>query len=475
MKLLEDNFIDSIITDPPYNLVGNSRKGSSQPGDLSTPYGRSGPSKKRGFMGKEWDGTGIAFNIDIWKECLRVLKPGGYLLAFGGTRTYHRMVCAIEDAGFEIKDQIQWIYGSGFPKSTDASKQIDKKAGIKRNIIGYSSNPNGNFEGYIGKRYSEKRQTKFGIVQDQPLKTAPASELAEIWDGWGTALKPAHEPIVMARKSVDKITSGELRELTGWDYWCNSKSAGKDYPKGYELWTYKALHKNVQSFCAIKDENGNIIKEFNFENYSPFSTDILCANLFKWQVGAINIDDCRIKYNPENEHFGKPNNKYNKNEGFEFYRGAKQQIRSLSPQWGRFPANIILDEEAGKILDKQTGVLTSGSNCTRTKEGNFLEHGGLGKAGDLQITYGDSGGASRFFYCAKASKKERGEGNNHPTVKPLALIKYLITLVTPPKGISLDLFAGSGTHAIACKELGFNFIGFEISNEYCEIAEKRQL
>ena len=182
MKLLDDNSVDSIVTDPPYEL---------------------------GFMGKKWDSTGIAYNVELWKECLRVLKPGGHLLAFGGTRTQHRMVCAIEDAGFEIREQIQWLYSQGFPKSHDISKAIDKKFGAEREVVGYSSNPNGNSQGYTGERYSEKRQTKFGIVQDQPLKTAPATPEAQQWDGWGTALKPANEPIVVARKPISEKTIAE--------------------------------------------------------------------------------------------------------------------------------------------------------------------------------------------------------------------------------------------------------------------------
>ena len=368
MKLLDDNSVDSIVTDPPYEL---------------------------GFMGKKWDSTGIAYNVELWKECLRVLKPGGHLLAFGGTRTQHRMVCAIEDAGFEIREQIQWLYSQGFPKSHDISKAIDKKFGAEREVVGYSSNPNGNSQGYTGERYSEKRQTKFGIVQDQPLKTAPATPEAQQWDGWGTALKPANEPIVVARK--------------------------------------------------------------------PISEKTIAENVMKWGTGGINIDGCRIPTEDSLDGGAYAKNGTPRDDGWGMQRGGAGEY--IQPT-GRFPANVILDEEAGRMLDQQHK------------------------------------GASRFFYCAKASKKERNMGledvepttvddgrnkpidnpflrgktprqNTHPTVKPIKLMEYLITLITPPNGIVLDPFMGSGTTAIACKQLGFDYIGFEKEKSYSKIIEGR--
>jgi len=349
LKLLDDNSVDSIVTDPPYEL---------------------------GFMGKKWDSTGIAYNVELWQEALRVLKPGGHLLAFGGTRTYHRMVCAIEDAGFEIRDQMQWIYGSGFPKSIDISKALDK------------------------------RRCKVDIT---------ATEEAKLWEGWGTALKPANEPIVVARK--------------------------------------------------------------------PISEKTIAENVLKWGTGGINIDDCRVEYdmtdtNPATNPLYRKKNGYKTNYGIDSnpsaYTLKKQEGTMNINNQGRFPANVILDEEAGKLLDEQSGVTRSGK--VKSDKGAY---GGISTTGFLrgitttQNQHGDSGGASRFFYCAKASKKERGEGNNHPTVKPLSLIKYLITLVTPPEGVCLDPFEGSGTHALACEELGFNYIGFELDKHYCDIATKR--
>lgn len=213
---MADNSVDAIVTDPPYGLVGASRGGSTQPGDLATPYGRSGPSKKRGgFMGKEWDAS--IPGAEYWLEAFRIAKPGAYILAFGGTRTFHRLAVAIEDAGWEMRDTLMWVYGSGFPKSLDVSKAIDKAACVEREVVsGTSSAPNGKAGGYEGERYKVKRETPFGTVQDQPDKTVPATEAAKQWDGWGTALKPAWEPIIMARKPLEgTVVQNVLKHGTG--------------------------------------------------------------------------------------------------------------------------------------------------------------------------------------------------------------------------------------------------------------------
>lgn len=331
LKLLDDNSIDSIVTDPPYEL---------------------------GFMGKKWDNTGIAYSIEFWKECFRVLKHGGHLLSFGGTRTYHRMACAIEDAGFEIRDQIQWIYGSGFPKSSDITKQLKKK----------------------------------GINEKE-------------WVGWGTSLKPAHEPIVMARK--------------------------------------------------------------------PLSEETVVDNVLKWSVGVINIDESRIEATGSDygRSAARADGVVNKGE---FFSGLKSgdELNGYAHKNGRFPANVIFDEEAGRILDEQSGTLKSGNNAVRKDENAKGYHGNWG-TGQIMTTYGDTGGASRFFYCAKASKKEKGDFNTHPTVKPMKLMEYLVRLVTPKNGIVLDPFTGSGSTLVAAKNLGFDYIGFEMEEEYIEIANKR--
>lgn len=323
-------------------------------------------------MGKKWDTINNYYQwcLDRAKELYRVLIPGAYCLVFGGTRTHHRLVCAFEDAGFEIKDEIQWIYGQGFPKSYNVSKGFQK-------------------------------QGKNGLMEQ--------------WDGWGTCLKPAQEPIMVAQKPIDK-------------------------------------------------------------NY--------CYNIETYGVGGLNIDDSRISFKGKES----PKDLARSSQGFTskneiYHNNDKYKISSNEGNSkGRFPANVIFDEDSAKVLDAQSGELKSGLNCIRSKEGYFVEQGGLGKAGDIQITYGDSGGASRFFYCAKATQKDKTENslvdNGHPTVKPTDLIKYLVRLVTPKNGICIDICEGSGTHAKACIELTkedypVNYIGFENELDSYNIALNR--
>ena len=367
MKLIDDNSIDSIVTDPPYEL---------------------------GFMGKKWDSTGIAYNVELWQEALRGLKPGGHLLAFGGTRTYHRMVCAIEDAGFEIRDQMQWIYGSGFPKSHDISKAIDKKLGAEREVVGSRIKKAGDMR--------SNSYGKGGNYDDIEINiTSPSSDEAKQWDGWGTALKPANEPIVVARK--------------------------------------------------------------------PISEKTVADNVLKWGTGGLNIDGCRIPTEDNLDGGAYAKNGTPRDDGWGMQRGGAGEY--VQPT-GRFPANVILDEEAGKLLDEQSGISKRVDNRVNCETGNSAIWGKENKViskrpQDL------GGGASRFFYCAKASKKERGEGNNHPTVKPIILMEYLIKLVTPKNGITLDIFEGSGTTAIACINTNRKYIGFELDTGYFNIATER--
>lgn len=320
LKKLDANSIDAVVTDPPYGLK---------------------------FMGKKWDYD--VPSVEVWQEVIRVLKPGGHLLSFGGTRTYHRMVVAIEDAGFEIRDQIQWLYGSGFPKSHN--------------------------------------------IKDGDFK------------GWGTALKPANEPIVLVRKPLEK---------------------------GFNI----------------------------------------SQNVEKYGCGALNIDTSRVETDWENDPNKRGYQGTNYAGGSPFAKEIheeKKAIKRKMPTQGRWPANIILDETAAEMLDEQSG-----------------------------------GNTSRFFYVAKASKRERNAGlegmpqkftatmsdgigarehnenesnaynsNHHPTVKPIKLMEYLCKLITPPNGVVLDPFMGSGSTGIAAKNLNFKFIGIEKEKEYVEIAEKR--
>ena len=358
-------------------------------------------------MGKKWDHN--VPSIELWKEVLRVLKPGGHLLSFGGTRTYHRMVVNIEDAGFEIRDQIMWLYGSGFPKSHNISKGIDKKFGAERDKIlkpiAYPDSdcwgiPNNNSDGsYDSTSFNTKveKVNKGGGMREHTL---PSTDLAKQWDGFGTNLKPANEPIVMARK--------------------------------------------------------------------PLSEKTIVANILKWGTGGINIDGCRVE-------FQKGESTKSINKGATIVGGIFGSGNKVieSDAQGRFPANLILDEQAGALLDEQSGDRPSSFRKNGSKDNNNNAMFGNAKSERGPITLNDKGGASRFFYCAKAGKKERGIDNNHPTVKPIKLMSYLVRLVTPPNGTVLDPFMGSGSTGIAAKSEGFNFIGIELEAEYIEIARRR--
>jgi DNA modification methylase len=360
LPTLAADSIDACCTDPPYHLVQLSRAGSNQPGDLATPYGRSGPSNARtGFMGKTWDGGDIAFRPETWAEVYRVLKPGAHLVAFGGTRTFHRMVCAIEDAGFEIRDAISWLYASGFPKSLDVSKAIDKAAGatgtiipaggpVRRMIPGADQHATGSWRKDSGRVY-------------QPGDYQPATAEAAEWDGWGTALKPAMELVCLARK--------------------------------------------------------------------PLISTVV-ANVLVHGTGALNIDGCMIPFadaadeaeaKGKNQHaaFGigpRENRIY----------GTDKKDRTNYDARGRWPANVAHD----------------GSDEVLAAFAAF------GKRNP-------PGGIERFFFSAKANADDRAD-SEHPTVKPIALMRWLVRMITPPGGRVLDPFAGSGTTGEAAMLEGFD-------------------
>jgi site-specific DNA-methyltransferase (adenine-specific) len=499
---LPDCSVDSVVTDPPYEL---------------------------GFMGKAWDGSGIAYSVEMWAEVLRVLKPGGHLCAFGGTRTYHRMACAIEDAGFEIRDSLHWVYGSGFPKSLDVSKAIDKTNGEPDRLLKFTLwfrtagltakevtrmlqtagviSENGTMAGHyfaksrdgqpaiptaaiwqvirphiaevpdwvdelvarieaerevVGKRevpvgHSFAGPTYGGDSSSQEVSiTTAATDAAKQWEGWGTALKPAHEPIVLARKPL---------------------------------------------------------------------IGTVAANVLTHGTGALNIDGARVE--------GQGAMKWASPRGGIWTTDSSATADLVQNEAGRWPANVIFDTEAGALLDEQSGVSSSAKAAIhqpRQDTDNAVYGHGLGTISPTN-THNDSGGASRFFtsiewepeidapfrYVPKPSKQERNAGldglpersvgdkgnglarrcatcnssvidgcecpdrtfinptrtNHHPTVKPLALMRWLVRLVTPPGGTVLEPFAGSGTTLMACVLEGFNGIGIEMTDEYLSIIEGR--
>ena len=379
MNAMPPESVDAIVTDPPYGLS---------------------------FMSAKWDATPPGVQ---WAEaCYRVLKPGGHIAAFGGTRTWHRLAVAIEDAGFEMRDSLAWLYGSGFPKSHDIGKAIDKNAGAEREVLGLKVYGDGEtFNG--GKFRGRAGGGIMGTAVPRPasMETAPATPEAAQWDGWGTALKPAFEPIVLARK--------------------------------------------------------------------PLAEKTVARNVLAHGTGAINVDACRnAPADGDYDHQGNDNHTPTRS----IYEGGTGDTGRQRPPHpaGRWPANVLLDQHAAAWVDKQSGTLKSGArNGVRTADQSRTTYGAF-EGGDSGRTFAsDEGGASRFFYTAKAPKSERPnvDGVQHPTVKPLAIMRWLIRLVTPPGGTVLDPFAGSGTTIEAALIEGFNPVGIEMETEYLPLIQHR--
>jgi DNA modification methylase len=412
MKLLDNNSVDAVVTDPPYEL---------------------------GFMGKHWDASGIAYNIELWKQVLRVLKPGGHLLSFGGTRTFHRMACAIEDAGFQIRDTIMWVYSTGFPKSLNIGKAVDKLQGNERETVGC---------GECGYNVSISKIRKEQGYRPNLTNTPREFDLTKgtsEWEGWGTALKPSVEPIVMARK--------------------------------------------------------------------PLSEKTVAENCLKWGTGGLNIDACRVPYKSDKDFEDRKRGNLKSNPLGR--NGVYSEMDTINTdeyinKSGRFPANLIHDgsEEVVGLFPNSKGMSGGGAKDKLKQESWVIQPFNRQLVRDEWIR-SDSGSASRFFYCAKASKSERNRGcdgldeknnrklmgnanntaehaskgferfetqpskNNHPTVKPISLMRYLVRLVTPKGGLVLDPFIGSGTTGIGARLEGMDFLGFEQDKEYCDIAVAR--
>lgn len=360
LKQLEDNSVDAILTDAPYEI---------------------------GFMGKSWDNTGIAYDTSVWAEALRVAKPGAILLAFGGTRTHHRMTCAIEDSGWIIKDEICWMYGSGMPKNLNISKAIDKKFGAEN----------------------------VGTVPPSTIPiTAPSTDLAKQWDGWHSPnVKPSHEPIIMAQK--------------------------------------------------------------------PLSEKGFAENVLKWGTGGINVDGCRVGTEEIRNNLHVPNN------NMKFAKTDKTiELNSFTINSGRYPANVITDGSDEVLEDFAQYGESKGTppHIGKSKENNNIKF----NASDIinYTGYDDTGTPARYFmqcpinetdyspfyYCSKVSTTERGI-SQHPTMKPIKLLKYLITLITPPGGTVLDMFMGSGSTGVAASMLDREFIGIELDYHYYQIATQR--
>lgn len=447
MRRMEPDTFDAIVTDPPYGLSFMGKEWDSfgcdtrQPGDghytkVDNPNGRS---KVRYGYGNKLRDSMASFQeamTPVFTEALRVSKPGAHLLCFGGTRTYHRMACAIEDAGWEVRDCIMWVYGSGFPKSMDVAKAIDKASGYVGEVIGERTVDVGMQGGNM----------HAGRKQQQQQQVRSLSEQASEWKGWGTALKPAWEPIVIARKPLDGTVAN---------------------------------------------------------------------NVLTWGCGAMNIDACRVPVGIDDEVFVK--NPHTKSKGSDAYGTNcygkyNATNRDYDPSNGRFPANLAHDgSDDVLMLFPDTGKSSGGGGvkyvgkdvyCGGYTGKNYEGNVGMGDSGNAgryfntfragedsaDRTYADKGGtnfaakpgmrrestsADRFFYCAKASKADRGEGNDHPTVKPNRLMRWLVRLVCPRGGVVLDPFMGSGSTGVACLDEGMRFVGIDRDEHYVDIARTR--
>ena len=445
---LEDNSIDSIVTDPPYGLS---------------------------FMGKKWD-----YDVPsqaIWEECMRVLKPGGYLLSFGGSRTYHRMAVRIEDAGFEIRDQIMWIYGSGFPKSHNIGKAVDKIQGNEREVVGgrkVLDMTGGNY-----KNTFDKTDKEFDITKGQ----SP-------YEGWGTALKPAHEPIVMARKPFGGTVANNVLEWGTGGINIDGCRVGFKSDEDKKEATEKNQHKKFDSKMGTNEVYGDysMLEPQNYDAVGRFPANIIfectCEN-------PKVVADTFVK----NVDF---TNDKQSNMGWGTNKAITEPVETTK---------IIHTDPSCPcyILDEQSGKLNKQAKCkTDNKSGWQNEYvGGTDVNPVERKLYLDEGGASRFFYCPKANKSDRDAGlevqaksikgrdegqdktaiaykarpterqNIHPTVKPTTLMQYLIRLVTPKGGTVLDPFMGSGSTGKAAVLEGMNFVGIEREEEYYTIAEQR--
>lgn len=582
MRGFEADSIDAIVTDPPYALS---------------------------FMGKAWDTAGVAFDPATWTEALRVLKPGGHLLAFGGTRTYHRLTCAIEDAGFEVRDCLAWLYGSGFPKSLDVSKAIDKAAGAEREVVGTRRQRANSPDSGVPMNAS--------VAEVEPI-TAPATPEAAQWQGWGTALKPAWESIIWAQKPSGEadtirrslwLLTEQLRSLASdAESDSSSRPAALDEAFASAGWTVDERRNTraalreamgtsqfesalttslsiVSSWSDTLDGLCELTSTFTTETASGTTTALrtlksclsdltprtmlqaatnpdgsawsalpaasafsavelrlsatrellapepatsespalsqggvapngepivlarkplagtVAGNCLAYGTGALNVDGCRVGF---------------EGAAFDGTGLGRREEPVVGNPAGRWPANVILDPEAAALLDEQSGTLTSGANPTRRRSDKFRTAYGdfEGESECIPARGADSGGASRFFYCAKASRAERNAGldgfeakpvrpsgsnfgeqtmwngengdpewrkknpnnpaaNVHPTVKPIALMRWLCRLVTPPGGTILDPFTGSGTTGCAAVLEDFDFVGIEREAEYVALAEAR--
>jgi DNA modification methylase len=474
LAVLPDNSVDSIVTDPPYEL---------------------------GFMGKSWDASGIAYDSDVWGQCLRVLKPGGHLLAFGGTRTWHRLAVAVEDAGFEVRDSIAWMYGSGFPKSLDVSKAIDKGQGVNRDRqLQFTAWMRST--GITAEQINEATGTAMASHY-LTEKSQPAIATADLFDKLRPYLPEVPEAIerLVAERTGIEWTAYKQREVIGQKAWSNSANhfvPGENHKARVNLDETAPATLEAEKWqgwgTALKPAFEPIVVA-----RKPLSGTV-AETVLEWGTGGLNIDGSRIAGGERPLILS--NNEKSANAFGDGLNGSKHGGTFTQ---GRWPANVILDEVTAGLLDEQSGNVKGQVGMTKTKGGHRFIEGDTETVQKFDYGKTDSGGASRFFYCSKASKRDRNEGledleaqrhadrvtddgvggdnprnrsnqakqNFHPTVKPTALMRYLVKLVTPPGGTVLDPFTGSGSTGKAAILEGFDFVGVELTDDYLPIIEGR--
>ena len=438
LKQFKDDSIDAVITDPPYGIE---------------------------FLAKEWDrNTGA---VEIWQECLRVLKPGGYLLAFSAARTYHNLATNIESVGFEIRDQIMWLYASGFPKAQDIGKAIQKRQGVEKykeidlDAVTECAGRTGSGGGI--NRMMKKLDAK-GDQQDGVIKQViPTSPEAKQWSGWKTALKPAHEPICMARKPFPGSTIDNVLEHGTGALNIDATRIGERFPS------------NVLGEVAGYQKFFYCPKVSRKERHRGFEQDPISHLEMVEQMGGHYVD---AEGNRDQSRSGGGNMIWLPHLGKIYTHGLKHEYEQWCKKNKKGPlAHIetVSNYSQGDVKNHPLWDPSIGTNIQRLKH-KILEHNrDLGpKASLAHITTGNNFGdglATGVDIMTKA--RSNNVGNNHPTVKPVALMKYLVKLVTPQGAHVLDPFCGSGSTGMACKELARQFTGIDLDNNYCAIARRR--
>jgi site-specific DNA-methyltransferase (adenine-specific) len=472
LREMEDESVDSVVTDPPYGLGNTDPTYIVDAVQMWAGGDRDHIPAGKGFMGKQWDA--FVPPPAVWDECYRVLKPGGHMLVFAGSRTIDLMGLSVRFAGFEIRDSITWIYAQGFPKSLDVAKAIDKMAGVEFKEEPASGVGFMNAEGEGGYNVTKNKLTRVGESTDDAVK----------WKGWGTALKPASEPILVARKPLSEknVALNVLKHGTGGINIDASRI-------GNEERTYKGMSANVPDVGTFRDDA-----------WVPKDIEVTVSGRFPTNVLFQHAESCMLVGEAEDSYV------INKTEDWTGFGQVERPDYKSSGQTAKIEIYECAEGCPVAELDKQSGVTKSSSATFKAEAYEERETSTPFTRGDF-VGRGDSGGASRFFFVAKANKKDRNEGlgnseleekgkvfngksdtgagkaegsvedkfstapqkNFHPTVKPTSLMKYLVEMVTPLGGVVLDPFTGSGSTGKAAVQAGVGFVGIEMTEEYLPI------